>query len=151
MTERSASAGEILRSLLFYAVFYGVSVFIVLACVFTLLLNSRETFRRTVDSWSLFHRWCLRQILRITVRVEGGASNNLIGGPAAGNVISGNAGAGVTLSPQRRRCRSRTGRKVRWRPAGRRSGPCTNARCSNRPCGVARLSGLLTTDHEEIP
>ncbi len=60
-----------LRSLLFYIAFYGVSVFIVLACVFTLLLNSRETFRRTVDSWSLFHRWCLRWILRIVVRVEG--------------------------------------------------------------------------------
>ena len=66
-----ASAGEVLRSVLFYAVFYGGSVFVVLACVVTLMLNSRETFRRTVDSWSLFHRWCLRHILRITVRVEG--------------------------------------------------------------------------------
>ncbi len=66
-----ASAGEVLRSLLFYAVFYFGSVFVVLACVLTLLLTSRETFRATVDSWSLFHRWCLRHILRITIRVEG--------------------------------------------------------------------------------
>ena len=67
----SASVGEVLRSLLFYAVFYFGSVFVVLACVVTLLLTSRETFRATVDSWSLFHRWCLRHILRITIRVEG--------------------------------------------------------------------------------
>jgi 1-acyl-sn-glycerol-3-phosphate acyltransferase len=66
-----ASAGEVLRSLLFYAVFYFGSVFVVLACLITLLLTSRETFRATVDSWSLFHRWCLRHILRITIRVEG--------------------------------------------------------------------------------
>ena len=67
----SASIGEVLRSLVFYAVFYSGSVLIVLACVFTLLVNSRETFRQTVDSWSLFHRWCLRNILRITIAVEG--------------------------------------------------------------------------------
>lgn len=67
----SATIGEVLRSLIFYAVFYGGSVFIVLACIFTLLVNSREIFRKTVDSWSLFHRWCLRNILRITVAVEG--------------------------------------------------------------------------------
>ena len=66
-----ATIGEVLRSLLFYGVFYFGSVFVVLACVFTLLFNSRETFRRTVDSWSLFHRWCLRHILRITIQVVG--------------------------------------------------------------------------------
>ena len=66
-----ATFGEVLRSLLFYAVFYTGSVFIVLACVFTLLFSPRETFRRTVDSWSLFHRWCMRNLLRITVALEG--------------------------------------------------------------------------------
>ena len=71
MPERNATIGEVLRSLLFYALFYSGSVFIVLACVFTLLVNSRETFRKTVDSWSLFHRWCMRHVLRITVAVEG--------------------------------------------------------------------------------
>ena len=70
-TSRAPTIAEVLRSLLFYAVFYGGSVFIVLACVFTLFLTSRETFRRTVDSWSLFHRWCMRNILDITIRVEG--------------------------------------------------------------------------------
>ena len=72
MTRRDgATIGEVVRSLLFYAVFYSGSVFIVLACVFTLLVSSRETFRRTVDSWSLFHRWCMRNVLRITIAVEG--------------------------------------------------------------------------------
>ena len=66
-----ASIGEVLRSLLFYAVFYTCSVFIVLACVFTMLVNSRETFRKTVDSWSLFHRWSMRKLLGITIVVEG--------------------------------------------------------------------------------
>ena len=70
-TDRAPTAAEVLRSLLFYALFYGGSVFIVLACVFTLFLTSRETFRRTVDSWSLFHRWCMRNVLGITIRVEG--------------------------------------------------------------------------------
>ncbi len=67
----SASNGEVLRSLIFYAVFYSCSFFIVLACLFTLLVSSRETFRRTVDSWSLFHRWCMRNLLRISIVVEG--------------------------------------------------------------------------------
>jgi len=69
--ERGPTLGEIVRSLAFYAVFYGGSVFIVLACVAALFLASSGTFRRTVDSWSLYHRWCMRELLGITVRVEG--------------------------------------------------------------------------------
>lgn len=59
-----------LRNLLFYPVFYGGSVFVVLACL-AALGGSRETFRRRVDRWSLWHRWCCRNILGITIRVEG--------------------------------------------------------------------------------
>ena len=66
-----ARPGEVLRSCAFYLVFYAGSVGIVVACSVTLLASSRETFRRTVDSWSLYHRWCLRHLLGITVRVEG--------------------------------------------------------------------------------
>ncbi len=69
--DRAPSLAEVLRSLLFYALFYAGSVFIVLACVVTLFLTSRETFRRTVDSWSLYHRWCMRNVLGIEIRVEG--------------------------------------------------------------------------------
>ena len=59
------------RNLAFYAAFYIGSVFVVLACVATLLLASRETFVRTVHSWSLYHRWCMRNLLGLRVRVEG--------------------------------------------------------------------------------
>lgn len=55
---------------LFYLVFYIGSLFVVLASL-AALLGSRETFRRAVDRWSLWHRWCARHFLGITVRVEG--------------------------------------------------------------------------------
>ena len=70
-TSPAPTIAEVLRSLAFYVLFYGGSVFIVLACVFTLFFNSTAIFRKTVDSWSLYHRWCLRNILGITIRVEG--------------------------------------------------------------------------------
>lgn len=59
------------RNLAFYAAFYGGSVFIVLISVAALFFSSRETFVRRVHSWSLFHRWCMRNLLGITIRVEG--------------------------------------------------------------------------------
>lgn len=68
---------RVLRSLAFYPAFYGGSLFIVLACIATLLLASRETFRSAVHSWSAWQRLCCRHLLGITVRVEG----NLPEGP----------------------------------------------------------------------
>lgn len=59
-----------LRSLLFYVLFYGGSVVIVLACLAALLASS-ERFRRMVNSWSAWHRWCARNLLGIHIRVEG--------------------------------------------------------------------------------
>lgn len=64
------TAARILRSALFYLVFYTGSVFVVLASL-AALLASREAFRRRVDSWSLWHRWCTRNLLGIRIRVEG--------------------------------------------------------------------------------
>ena len=61
----------VLRNLAFYGVFYLGTVFVVLACVVTLLLASRHRFRRTVDQWARWHRWCMRHLLGLTVRVEG--------------------------------------------------------------------------------
>ena len=63
-------AVRIIRNVLFYLVFYTGSVFVVLASL-AALLGSRHTFRRAVDRWSLWHRWCARHLLGITVRVEG--------------------------------------------------------------------------------
>ncbi|MFM5923401.1 MAG: lysophospholipid acyltransferase family protein [Novosphingobium sp.] len=65
-----ARLAAIPRSIAFYAVFYLGTVFIVLACVLA-LLGSRETFRRTVDSWARWHRLCARLLLGQTVRLEG--------------------------------------------------------------------------------
>jgi 1-acyl-sn-glycerol-3-phosphate acyltransferase len=59
------------RNLAFYAAFYIGSVFVVLGCVATLLLASRQAFVRRVHSWSLYHRWCLRNLLGIRIEVEG--------------------------------------------------------------------------------
>jgi len=63
-------AVRIIRNALFYLVFYTGSVFVVLASL-AALLGSRQTFRRAVDRWSLWHRWCARHFLGITIRVEG--------------------------------------------------------------------------------
>lgn len=61
---------RVLRNGLFYLVFYTGSLFVVLASL-AALLGSRDSFRRAVDRWSLWHRWCARHFLGITVRVEG--------------------------------------------------------------------------------
>jgi 1-acyl-sn-glycerol-3-phosphate acyltransferase len=61
---------NIVRSIAFYLVFYGGSVLVVLASVLA-LLGSAETFRRMVDRWARWHRWCMRNVLRLTVRLEG--------------------------------------------------------------------------------
>jgi 1-acyl-sn-glycerol-3-phosphate acyltransferase len=59
-----------LRSAVFYLVFYLGTIFVVLACLAALLAD-QETFRRMVDRWAKWHRWCARLLLGITVRVEG--------------------------------------------------------------------------------
>ena len=55
----------VLRNLAFYLAFYIGTVFVVLACVVTLLLASRHRFRRTVDQWARWHRWCMHHLLEI--------------------------------------------------------------------------------------
>lgn len=61
---------NILRSLAFYAVFYGMSLFFVLASLAVLPFDS-EALRRVADSWSRFHRGCTRSLLGMQVRIEG--------------------------------------------------------------------------------
>lgn len=60
----------VLRSLAFYLVFYGMSVFFVLAAVLAVPLGGRR-FRAVPNAWSAFHRACVRHILGIAVVVEG--------------------------------------------------------------------------------
>jgi 1-acyl-sn-glycerol-3-phosphate acyltransferase len=65
-----ARFADVLRSLTFYAVFYGVTVLYVLASLVALALN-RKAFIAVVHSWSRFHRGCVTGLLGIRVVVEG--------------------------------------------------------------------------------
>ena len=60
----------LLRSLVFYAVFYAGSVFYVLGSLMALPLGER-VFRKVPDAWSRFHRGCVEHILGIAVVTEG--------------------------------------------------------------------------------
>lgn len=66
----SVRAADVLRSLLFYAVFYsGSIVYVTVAMV--LLGIDPDRFKRFVLGWSRFHRFCTRWILGIRVVIEG--------------------------------------------------------------------------------
>lgn len=70
MPGHSTPPGDILRSLIFYPVFYGGSVLYVLAALLAGWLYPRG-LRRICNRWANFHRRCARYILRIHVRIEG--------------------------------------------------------------------------------
>lgn len=61
---------SVLRSLFYYPVFYGVSSFLVIAAAMAGLI-SRDALQRVVRRWTDWHRWCVREILGIDVRIEG--------------------------------------------------------------------------------
>jgi len=61
---------NVLRSLAFYAVFYGLTVIYVLVALFALLLGDKR-LRAVANSWSAFHRACVQRILRIEVVEQG--------------------------------------------------------------------------------
>ena len=60
----------VLRNLLFYAVFYCGTVYYVSASVL-MAWFAPHRIRRFPDTWSRFHRTCLRVLLGITVRETG--------------------------------------------------------------------------------
>jgi 1-acyl-sn-glycerol-3-phosphate acyltransferase len=62
---------DMLRSLLFYPVFYFGSLVIVVVANVLLALGSQRRFRAVVDSWASWHRLCARVILRIKVVCHG--------------------------------------------------------------------------------
>lgn len=66
-----AGIGSIVRSVLFYAAFYGGTVIYVLAAFVAMLLG-RSALRRLVFNWSRYHRKCVSGLLGITVEVCGG-------------------------------------------------------------------------------
>ena len=67
---QAASPGDVLRSLAFYAVFYGGSMPIVLTAVLAVFL-APSAFRPVADSWSSWHRFCMAHLLRIRVETRG--------------------------------------------------------------------------------
>lgn len=61
---------SVLRSLLYYPVFYIGSIFLVSASVAAVQLGS-ERLRKVVRAWSRWHRWCVVHVLGIKVVIEG--------------------------------------------------------------------------------
>ena len=61
---------SVLRSLLFYLIFYGGSAIYVLICGISLILGE-TVLRRMCESWSRYHRFCVERILGIKIVVEG--------------------------------------------------------------------------------
>src|SRR3978361_1527042 len=62
--------GDVLRSLVFYPVFYGGTVYYVLAAMLAGWLKPRYV-GEICSRWAAFHRRCAKHILRIRVRHEG--------------------------------------------------------------------------------
>ncbi|MBV7265131.1 lysophospholipid acyltransferase family protein [Erythrobacter ani] len=60
----------ILRSLLFYPLFYGFSAILVVASVLAIPFG-RERLKGVVALWGVWHRWCVCSLLGITIRQEG--------------------------------------------------------------------------------
>lgn len=64
-----SSLRDILRSLAFYAAFYGGTVLLVFVALAVLLLG-RDRYKEVVRVWSTWHRTCARVLLGITVESE---------------------------------------------------------------------------------
>lgn len=60
----------ILRSLLFYPVFYGFSALLVVASVLAIPFG-RKRLRWVVATWGVWHHWCVQSLLGITIVQEG--------------------------------------------------------------------------------
>lgn len=68
--DRPATPGDVLRSLLFYLLFYG-GTFLLAFVVTARLMWPGRGFVHTVHSWVRWHRWCVIHVLGIAVRIEG--------------------------------------------------------------------------------
>lgn len=59
-----------LRSLVFYLLFYSISAMLTFASVLAIPFG-RDALRRVVSTWGVWHRWCVKNLLGITIVVEG--------------------------------------------------------------------------------
>jgi 1-acyl-sn-glycerol-3-phosphate acyltransferase len=69
MSERPATAAEVMRSLVFYVMFYAGSLIVVLAAIIAAQVAPRFA-DRAAWGWSGYHRWCARVLLGIRVSAE---------------------------------------------------------------------------------
>jgi 1-acyl-sn-glycerol-3-phosphate acyltransferase len=69
-TDRGATPIEILRSLVFYVLFYGGTVLLLILATAALLLPQAQLIAM-IHTWCRWHRWCCRHLLNIRVVVEG--------------------------------------------------------------------------------
>ena len=67
---RGTTVGDVVRSIVFYVVFYGVTVALAFLVSAQVVLPGRG-FVHTIFFWTRFHRWCARWILGIRIRIEG--------------------------------------------------------------------------------
>ena len=65
---------SIIRSLIYYPIFYGISAVLVFGAAVGSLFG-REALRIMVSGWTNWHRWCVNNILGIEVRIEGAIPN----------------------------------------------------------------------------
>lgn len=66
----AAKAGDVVRSLVFYVVFYGGTLFY-FPVAYASLLFGTAALRRVARSWTVFHRLCVTLILGIRVDLQG--------------------------------------------------------------------------------
>ncbi|OYU33889.1 lysophospholipid acyltransferase family protein [Novosphingobium sp. PASSN1] len=66
LRERGPRVAEIMRSLAFYAVFYGTTVLLVFVAIGAMVLGG-DRYKDVVRIWSTWHRTCARVFLGITV------------------------------------------------------------------------------------
>ncbi|MXP26225.1 1-acyl-sn-glycerol-3-phosphate acyltransferase [Altererythrobacter indicus] len=60
----------LLRNILFYVIFYGGTVLLLLLLI-PVVLVAPSAAPSICDAWSRHHRWCVRNLLGITIREEG--------------------------------------------------------------------------------
>jgi 1-acyl-sn-glycerol-3-phosphate acyltransferase len=62
--------GSIIRSIAFYLLFYGGTAVLVVAGLLVLVFD-KDAVIKVAHAWSAFHRWCVRWLLGIEVKVFG--------------------------------------------------------------------------------
>ena len=70
LRQEAAGPGDVVRSVVFYLIFYFGTIFYVLGSLAALPFNQR-LFQRVVEGWSWYHRQCVTGILLIKVEERG--------------------------------------------------------------------------------